>query len=220
MTKTIDPPGTAAPRGPDLWAFLKTPTRGAIIVTLLVGVLSAGLSAGLVLSQPAEYQSITSILVDQPNAIVEAVGEGIVLKLNQLRSKYTVLMRTDTILDPVAKKLGLGTGEVSRSFEVVTPGPSLVIAIVARSDTPRKSRDIANGMAEEVAAFVQREQDAAPVRIQPGQRIFLRIVSPASPGLKVEPTRQRAIYVGLIGGALALALMYLVSRSVAWLRLR
>jgi capsular polysaccharide biosynthesis protein len=199
---------------------VKTPTVRRVAVALLAGLIFAGVGAAYEKRRPKVFQSAATMVIDQPNAIVEAGGEGVILKLNQLRVKYGTLMRTLALIEPVAKKLNLPIGAVARAIGVVVPGQSLVMGITGRTGSPTQSAAIANGMADELVDYLKSEQDAAPVKIPPDKRIIFKVVARAQPGFKVSPTDQRVLAVGAIGGVIALLVFYLGMPLLGELRRR
>lgn len=125
------------------------------------------------------------------------------MKLNQLRIKYSLLARTTQITQPVADKTGFPPGLIAGAINVTLPGPSLVLIVEARAPQPPVARVIADATAEQLIAFVKAEQDAN--KIAADSRILLTIAAPAQPGVKVLPTRDRAMTVGALWGVLVLA---------------
>ena len=201
---------------PDFWASLKRPSFVAIAFSIIVG-LAAAASAGLyVQRQPARYQSVTAVLIDQPNAIAVAQGEGIILKLNALRAKYAALMTTQAITGPVAQKLRIPPGEVAGSLSFAIAGPTLVFGVVARSNEAKKAQDIAAGVASEIGTYAKKEQDSA--KIPPAAQYTLRVVTPATPGRKIEPTRQRALTDAAIAGGIALVVAFVIGQGLSAIR--
>lgn len=200
----------------DLWTRFKRPSLVAVGFAIIMGLGAAALAGSYVLRQPARYQSVTAILIDQPSAIAASQGEGVILKLNALRAKYAALMTTQTIVAPVAQRLKVSPGEVAGGISFAIAGPTLVFGVVARADDATKAQQIAAGVADEVSAYAKKEQDAA--KIPAAAQYKLSVVTPATPGRKIEPTRQRAMVDAGIAGGIALVAAFAVGQSVAAVR--
>ncbi|MEX2558070.1 MAG: hypothetical protein WEB06_20855 [Actinomycetota bacterium] len=143
------------------------------------------------------------LIIDQPGLIARSGSEGVLTKLNLLRVKYALLAKTAQITKPVADKTGLPQGLIGAAVNVTLPGPSLVLVVEARAGQPPVARVIADATAEALIALLKAEQDAA--KIAADSRILLTIAAPAQPGVKVLPTRDRAMTVGALWGVFALA---------------
>jgi capsular polysaccharide biosynthesis protein len=204
----------------DLWRRVQTPSPRRVAFALLAALVVAGLFAASEKRRPPEYLSVATMVIDQPNAIIDSGTEGIIVKLNQLIIKYAALMRTLAVTEPVAKRLNVSPGLVAGSLEVAVPGNSLVMAISSRTGSPKRSQDIANAMSDELASFLKREQDAAPTPIPESKRIVFRVVSRALPGVQVAPTDARVLAVGSIAGAITLVGVYLGVPLLGLLRRR
>ena len=156
------------------------------------------------------------LVIDQPGLIAKAVSEGVLVKLNQLRVKYSLLARTAQVTKPVADKTGLPQGLIAGAINVVLPGPSLVLIVEARAPQPPIARVVADAIAEQLIALIKSEQDSA--KIAADVRIVLSIAAPAQPGVKVLPTRDRAMTVGALWGVLALSATIALVETLGALR--
>lgn len=204
----------------DLWRRVQTPSPRRVAFALLAALVVAGLFAAQEKRRPPLYQATATMVIDQQNAIIDSGTEGIIVKLNQLIRKYATLMSTLAVTEPVAKRLNVSPGLVAGSLEVAVPGNSLVMVIASRTGSPKRSQDIANSMADELASFLKREQDAAPVTIPESRRIVFRVVSRALPGIQISPTDSRVLAVGSIAGAITLVGVYLGVPVLGLLRRR
>jgi capsular polysaccharide biosynthesis protein len=172
-----------------------------------------------VLRQPKKFQSRAITVLDQPSAVFNLTGgEGAIAKLNALRAKYGLLAKTRRITAGVAKRTGIPEGHIAGAIDVTLPGPTQVILISATTGNPERSRNIANATADELGAFVKSEQDA--VKIPAKDQIKLTIAAPAQPGRQIEPTRSRAMTVGVLAGLLGLVACYLIADAIRARRLR
>lgn len=141
------------------------------------------------------------LVIDQPVLIAKAGSEGVLVKLNQLRTKYALLARTRQVTKPVSDKTGLPEGLIAGAVNVQLPGPSLLLIVEAKSLQPGTARVIADAAAQELITLVANEMKAQ--KITDDFKIVLTLVSPAQPGGKILPTRDRAMSVGGLVGVLA-----------------
>jgi hypothetical protein len=212
----------AAPSpGPKTWPWSGVVTLSApvVAVALLGGLIAGGIGAGSVLRQPKRYASRAFTVLDQPAAVFTlGGGEGAITKLNALRAKYGLLIRTPRITAGVTKRTGIPQGAVTGALDVTLPGPTQVMVISATTGDPERSRKIANAAADELAAFVKSEQDA--VKVPARDQIVLSVAAQAGPGRQIEPTRSRAGTVGALAGLLGFVAFYLIADAVRARRLR
>ena len=194
----------------------RLPSLRLIIAASIIGLIAGGFAASSVLREPALYSSRAVLLIDQPGLIARSGSEGVLTKLNQLRVKYALLAKTAQITKPVADKTGLPQGLIARAITIVLPGPSLVLTVEARAPQPPIARAIADAAAEAMIALIKGEQDAA--KIAADTRILMSIAAPAQPGVKILPTRSRAMTVGAMWGVLALAATIALVETVGALR--
>ena len=184
-----------------------------ILVAALLAVLAAGVGAGYVLRQTPVYQSAAQLLIDQPGPIFSASDVGLLDKLVALRLKYLGIIHTALIADPVAETLKLPKGFVLGSLAGAFERTSLLMSVVAHTSQPALTQKIAQAGAEELVKYVQNELDT--YKVPPEKRFFFKIVTPAGPGRKISPTRNRALTVGAAGGLTALALALILQRLIA-----
>ena len=188
------------------WESIKRPTRLAILLAIIVGLLAGAGAAAAIWKQPPRYQSVATLTIDQPLAIVQAGSEGVITKLNDLRAKYATLLYTSLFTDPIASELRLSKEEVAGSITVGAPGPSLVLFIASRTKDPTTSKMIAQHLAEHLVTYIKLEQEHASIR--PIDRIIFSIVVPAGEGVKVEPTKKRAGAIGAVAAAFVFGATY------------
>jgi capsular polysaccharide biosynthesis protein len=194
------------PRPPSAREILRAPSLRNVLVAAVLAAIAAGAAALFVLQGSAVYQSAETLLIDQPRAVAAPGGEGVVTKLNMLRSKYAALVRTELIVAPVSDATGVAPGEVAASLGALVPPQALVFQVTARSSTPERAAELATAAADELRTYLDAEQAAAD--IPEADRMVLTTATAARPGGKVEPTPQRAITVAAAAGALALGIAY------------
>lgn len=199
----------ASPRrvtGHSGWEALLRPTLFVVLISLTASILAGAIGAGLILAQSPRYESVSTLVIDQPKAVVAAGSEGVLVKLSNLRLKYAVLLRTKVFTEPIAARVGRPPTEVARSIRSIAPAQSLAFYVTGRAPDPVMSQGLANVAAEELVAYVQREQDAAGIAA--GNQIVFTIVVPADIGYRVEPKARRAGVVGATAAFFALLLSY------------
>jgi capsular polysaccharide biosynthesis protein len=201
----VGPTGSAAVRSSWEDAFQFSPAN--LIVALVVAFLVAGLSAAVLLSRPARFESTATVAVDQPSLIASG-GDRVIDKLARLRVKYAPLVRTDLMTEPLAKELGTTPGDLRSSLSATTPIDNLLILVTARTGNRSQSQTYAATTAEFLVRYARDEQvrDSVPS----DQRFELVIVDQARPGAKIEPSQQRALAVTLVAGLAAGGLAYVV----------
>jgi capsular polysaccharide biosynthesis protein len=149
-------------------------------------------------------------LIDQPRSIAASTDPGVVNKLSTLRLKYTGLVGTARIADPVAKKLRLSPLRVEHDLSSLADQTSLLIFVIARDSNPAIAQGVAQAAAAQVVDDAAQQQRAYKI---PSQfQYFFSVVTPATPPLKIEPTDKRVGAVGAVGGVLAGAAAFLVLR--------
>jgi capsular polysaccharide biosynthesis protein len=191
-------------------------SAATVIAAVIVGCLAGGVGARSVLGQPARYASRSILQIDQTSAIVSAGSEGPIAKLNSLRTKYALLARTKRVTGGVAQRTGFPEGAIAAAINVTLPGPSLLLIVEARTNNPDRARVIADATALELVALLKSEMDAA--KIPEATRIVMAVVSPAQPGVKFEPSRSRAVTVGLLSGLLALVGVVVIAQAIRAVR--
>ncbi|MEY2430624.1 MAG: hypothetical protein QOC92_349 [Acidimicrobiaceae bacterium] len=204
------PPGDPGPAGSEVlssWegAFYFSPAN--LVLALVVAFLVAGLSAALLLSRPARFESTATVAVDQPSLIASG-GDRVIDKLARLRVKYAPLVKTDVMTEPLAKELGTTAANVRSSVSATTPPDNLLILITARAGNRAQSQTYATTTAQFLVRYARDEQvrEAVPA----DQRFELVVVDQARPGAKIEPSQQRAVAVTLVAALAAGGLAYVV----------
>lgn len=198
--------------------MLAAPSLRNVLIACILAVLAAAGAGAFVLRGDVVYQSAETLLIDQPRAINAPGGEGVVTKLNLLRSKYAALVRTELIVGPVSRDTGIGPGEVVSSLGASVPPQALLFQVTARSTTSARAQELASSAAEALREYLDEEQADADIPV--ADRIVLTTATAARPGAKVEPTVDRAVTVAGAAGAMALAAAYVLIQLVAAQRQR
>jgi capsular polysaccharide biosynthesis protein len=187
------------------WALLSRFSLANLLTALAAACIFAGVAGVVVLKEKAEYESAAVIELHQAKVFTDS-GPGPVTKLNALRSRYASLAETQAVLAPVGTTVGMPPGKVGRAVTVVIGAPSLLMKPTARTTNPQLSQRLADAMADELAAYAQKEQ--TDDKIAPADQVQLRVVQRALPGVKVSPDSSRALAAAGIVGVLMLAGVY------------
>lgn len=209
-----------APQGvtyANAWNALVVVSVANLLVAMVVGLLAGALGYANIMRAAPKYQSTAVMLIDQPLALTTG-DAGVVVKLNQLRSKYAALILTSEIMEPAAAEANLPAGVVRAAQRPLVPPETLTLLPAARARTPQLAQTIAQSTALALQNYVDDEQTATG--LNPAQRLSLRIVQNAGPGNKVSPSTQRARQVGLVAAAAGVLLAYVGLQLTAAARRR
>jgi capsular polysaccharide biosynthesis protein len=193
---------------PRLIDRLASPTVGVLLVVAIVGLLVTAISAASLQRRDPAYESTQALLIDQPRALAAAPNGDLIAKLGSLRIKYVSLLRSDAVIDPAAAALQLPPGLVAGSVRAAAPPESLIILVVGRASTGELARTIAEEVSTSLRTYLADEQQQLAVPAE--NQITLTALRAAGPAVQVEPTTRRSISVGIVGGVVAAALLYLV----------
>ena len=201
-TETGDPPRRLNRR------YLAILITGAIVAGVVVGLAGAYATR----HTTPTFQSQALLEIDQPHAVAVSVDDGVIAKLSRLRFKYAGLLRTQTLALPVAQKTNLPLGEVASAIFVNVDPDTLVLSVGARTHNRDDTLKIAAATAQELIDYTKREQ--ASLKVPATSQITWTLVTPATPAVKISPTEQRSVLVGLgafvfvTGGALAFGYLW------------
>lgn len=187
------------------------------LAILIAGAIGAGVVVGLAGAYATRhttptFQSQALLEIDQPHAVAVSVDDGVIAKLSRLRFKYAGLLRTQTLALPVAQKTKLPLGEVASAIFVNVDPDTLVLSVGARTHNRDDTQKIAAATAQELIDYTKREQ--ASLKVPATSEIKWTLVTPATPAVKISPTEQRSVLVGLgafvfvTGGALAFGYLW------------
>lgn len=183
-------------------------------LTLAVAVLlvAGGIVLLTVVEATGEYESSSTLLIDQPRALSVADDSGLIDKLSRLRFKYSGLVTTARFAELVSPEVGLPEEEVRASLFSRVDTESLLVQVGARGSDPDRTRVLADAAAEALVDYVEQEQEEADV--PDPLRFFFSIVTPADEGEPLPDPADRygaaAIVAGvllLLGAAVALVVL-------------
>lgn len=187
-------------------------------LALLVGLVAAGITWGVVASQKAQYESVATLAIDQPRAIAASGDAGVISKLSSLRLKYAGLVTTQAFAAPLAQGLsGADPIRVRNALFARVPGNSLLLQVGAQGHDRQAARSIADAAANSLVSYVQDEQQKAG--IPTAQQFTFTVVTPAAAARKISPTNRKiagaTALAGLLGFAVVVAALSLRSRDEA-----
>lgn len=192
---------------PDLHASpappLLTVLSGA--VALLLALVFGGAAYEIVGHRNPTYLATAATLLDEPKALALSKDSGVIDKLSRLRFKYSGILRSDDVVDPVATKLGVPRGVVAGSIVSSGDTGSLLLFVGARSKNATQAVTLANALAQQLASYVAKEQkdNAIPALVA----LELRIVAPARYSAQLTPTKRQK---EVAGAGVALATLAIV----------
>lgn len=175
--------------------------RLAVVLGLIVAVLLAVTGVWSDTRTPTTFSSTAVMLIDDEPALATAGDDGQLLKLDELRLKYSALAGTDLIAQPVATQLHLPVGDVLGSVTATVPSESLLMDVTATWSTPQVAQRLAQSTAEEVSKYVNYE--AAVYNIPTVDRYTFKVIDPASPAVAHVPSHADALTLGVglaVGG--------------------
>lgn len=186
-----------------------------LLVTAMVALAVIALASFVAASGADDpYEAQAALLIDQPQAIAAADGGEVLAKLSNLRLKYTGLVRTRELADPIAEAVGGSPGDVAGRLSAVAPSDSLLIVVRARSADRDEAIALAAAASEELQTYVEEEHERAD--IPPGDRFVLREVTPAESASVVDTSTRRTVLQVVAAlaalGFLAAPVAYVVQR--------
>lgn len=204
------PAPTAESSKQPFWEIVEALGRRSSAAAVVAALLAAVLGFGFTGTWGHSYQASAATLLDQPTVLAASKDAGVVDKLSRLRLKYAGILRSDAVVTPVAAKLGLPAGTVSGSMVTGNDPTSLLLFIGARSSTPEGAVALANALAQELAAYVRKEQ----LVLNPRDRLALTVVAPARGGVQLLPTTRQQLVTGFGSGLVVLVLVLVVTDVV------
>ena len=209
-------PTTAVPADPELGYDTQPDTEPrrsshapgllSLVVAVVLALAAAGAGYAVVDRRDPTYIATASTLLDQPNALAASQDSGVIDKLGRLRFKYSGILRSDAVLDPVATELGTTPGALAGNLVTAGDDGSLLLLIGARSNDRRPAVRTAHAHARQLGAYIDTEQTTNA--ITPINRLTLQIVAPARGARILQPT-QRQRWVAAAGAGVAVLVVVL-----------
>jgi capsular polysaccharide biosynthesis protein len=167
-------------------------------------LLFAGVGAALAATRPPVYEASGIVDFSQPQLSVSR-GTGVIIKLDQLRSRYAALIDSDQIVLPVARKLHLSRGRVASALTASTPTQSLLVYPTARTGSRKMAQRLAAAATAALVSYGDAEQASAGV--PPNDRVVLTAIDVGTRARKVAPTSLRVIASAAFGAIAAIVAM-------------
>lgn len=196
-----EPPAVAEPPVTQPPAVRRRPPASRRYLALLVlGALAAGLVIGLAAAIATKhttptFQSQAMLEIDQPHALAVSADDGVIAKLSRLRYKYAGLLRTQTFAQPIAAKTKLPVGTVANALYSGVDPQTLVLAVGAKAHNKDQTYRIAVAAGQELIDYTRHEQ--SQLNIAPVDQVTFTLVTPASQPVRISPTHQRIVLVGV-----------------------
>ena len=188
----------------------------AVLVGLFLGFALALIGGLSVLSGKTSYTSSTVMLINDPYKLATSGQPNEFTSLDYLRYKYSALVKTDAIANPVANQLGLPVGDVIGALSTDVPVNSLLMDVSATWSTPNGAQKLAQAAANEVTAYIGQEDDA--YRIPTADRFTFEVVDPAPPGSAHGPSKAKAVSLAIGLAVLGFAVGFVATQLVRFFR--
>ncbi len=195
-----------------IWATLKDSPRKALLVSAVAAVVLAAAGAFLVLRGPTYWTSRTVMVIDDPYGLAAAGDPSQLLKLDQLRYKYTALAGTDLMAKPVATKLHLSASQVLANTAAFPSPATLLIDVYGRWSNPTEARRLSAALAAEIHSYVISENTT--FGIPPTDQFSIRVADPASPATESGPSKGEAAGVAAAMALAGFALAYAAAQLI------
>lgn len=191
-------------------------TAGLALLAITMVALAVVALASFAATSGADdpYEAQAALLIDHPKAIAATDGGEVLGKLSNLRLKYTGLLRTRALTEPIAEDVGYAPDEVAGRLTAVAPPDSLLIVVSARSTQRDDAVALAAAASQALQTYVEEEHERASIPLD--DRFVLREVTPAEEAVLVDTsTRRMALRVTAALAALgflAAPVVYLARR--------
>lgn len=168
----------------------------AVMCGLIVGIM-LGLMAGALKKQGATvYTATTTMALDDPLGLALAGDEGELIKLSDLRYKYSSLATTDAVAGPVATDLHVPVGLVLEATSVQVPANLLLMYVSGTWSTPGFAMELSTATAQELVHYVQQEN--ATYAIPKSDQFEAVILSSATSATASSPSTSKAVTEGVL----------------------
>lgn len=166
-------------------------------MVIVCTVVATAAAVALTLHEEKKYESASAMLLRSTDEIERQVDTNL-----QLMSLPRVAKETSESLE------GVSQGEVEEAVRGVHEGESSIIKVVAETNSPERSAEIANAFAATFVAFREPSEEDG----QTGEQIkVIEQATPNSNAVSPKPTRN-VIFGFLIGLALGLSLALLLEQ--------
>lgn len=207
---------TAYGRHANFWQSLRHDVVPPILFGLLLAAIFGALGAVASLGGQTTYTSTTVMLIDDPYALATNGSSDEFVKLDALRVKYSGLISTDAIAQPVASRLHLPLGEVLGAVSAQVPFEGLLMDVSATWSNAHEAQVVSQAVANQVTTYVHEEDMV--YNIPPTDQFTFNTVDPASPSVPHAPSRSRAVILAAALAVVGFLLAFLATQLVRYLR--
>jgi capsular polysaccharide biosynthesis protein len=187
----------------------------AIAVGLLLAAVFGIAGAVSSFKGKTVYTSTTVMLINDPYQLATS-GSSEFLDLDALRSKYSGLLDTDAIAQPVAASLHLSLNDAVGALSAQVPTQSLLLDVEATWGSPTEAQLISQTAANQLTSYVNGEN--ARYNIPANDQISLTTVNPASPSVPKRPSKSHALTLAAGLAVIGFALGFFSVQLVRFLR--
>ena len=177
----------------------RLPIEVSALTAILALVLALLAGAGAALyqrSKPTHYISFSTMLIDQPFAVVSDTGDATLAKLQRLRFYYAGLVQTSVIAGPVAQQVHLPVGTVEGALNTLMSPSTFTINLFAQGRNPQESNTIAQAATNALIDYVRTQQ--SKLGIASVNRVTLTEVTNPAAGVKVSvSTKKQLVSAGV-----------------------
>lgn len=200
-----------APRSPVSVDEDRGPTSSLGTLLLVMAALAVIALGSFLASSGGEppFEAEAALLIDQPQAIAAADGGEVLGKLSNLRLKYTGLVRTRALTEPIAEAVGASPDQVAGRISASAPPESLLIVVRASSAQRDAAVELADATSQALQDYVEQEHEREG--IPPENRFVLTEVTPAEDAFVVDDsTRRQALRAAALLATLGLVVAPIV----------
>jgi capsular polysaccharide biosynthesis protein len=172
----------------------RLPIEVSALTAILALVLALLAGAGAALyqrSKPTHYISFSTMLIDQPFAVISDTGDSTLAKLQRLRYYYAGLVQTTIIAGPVAQQVHLPVGEVEGALTTLISPSTFTINLFSQGRNPQEANTIAQAATNELIDYVRTQQ--TKLGIAKVSQVTLTEVSNPAAGVKVSVSAKKQL---------------------------
>lgn len=199
-----------------VWKALTHDAGMAVLLGLLLAAVFGALGAVASLGGTTNYTSTTVMLIDDPYQLATSGDDSWFVKLDALRVKYSGLISTDAIAQPVARQLHLSLGSVLGAVSAQVPYTSLLMSVEATWSTPHEAQVLSQAVANEVTDYVRAEE--VTYGVPPVDRFTLTTIDPASAAVAQGPSKTHAVTLAVGLAVLGFLLGFVATQLARYLR--
>lgn len=199
-----------------VWRALTHDAGMAVLLGLLLAAVFGALGAVASLGGTTKYTSSTVMLIDDPYQLATSGDDSWFVKLDALRVKYSGLIGTDAIAQPVARELHISVGAVLGAVSAQVPYTSLLMNVDATWSTAHEAQLLSQAVANEVTYYVHAEEITYGVPAV--DRFTFNTIDPASAAIAQGPSKTHAVTLAVGLAVLGFLLGFVATQLARYLR--